>query len=189
MSRTTDTALTARIVEAARRIWHQRGESALTLRAVARAAGTTTPSVYQRFPAKHDLIEAIAVWAQQGMAARILHSRSLEDAFKEYLSFARRHRHEYALFFGPDFPRLFAPGRPRPGFEWVEKQLARRHGGKPEEYEATVYALQSVLHGAASMLVHVPRGALERQIRESCLRACSVLIANPIRPKGKRSKK
>ncbi len=45
MARTTDPELTGKIVEAAFRLFHERGEKGLTLRAVAKAAGTTPPSV------------------------------------------------------------------------------------------------------------------------------------------------
>lgn len=36
-------------------MWSEQGEKALTMRAVARAAKTTTPTVYQRFRDKTDL--------------------------------------------------------------------------------------------------------------------------------------
>ena len=189
MSRTTNVALTPRIVAAARRLWHQRGEDGLTLRAVARAAGTTTATMYQRFPTKHHLIEAIAARTQNAMAASIMRSRDLGHACQIYLRYARRHRHDYTLFYGPSFPRFFAQGKPRPGFDWAMEQLARRHGGKPKDYEVTAYALQNLLHGAASMLVHVPKGALERAIRESCLLGCKALIARPLPPKKRRQQR
>ena len=43
MPRKADARLEGRILDAAYRIWSERGENALTMRAVARAARTTTP--------------------------------------------------------------------------------------------------------------------------------------------------
>ncbi len=44
MPRKPDARLEGRILDAAYRMWSKRGERALTMRAVARASGTTTPT-------------------------------------------------------------------------------------------------------------------------------------------------
>ena len=49
MPRTPDQHLQERILKAAERLWRTRGEKGLTLRGVARHAGTTTTTVYKRF--------------------------------------------------------------------------------------------------------------------------------------------
>ncbi len=56
MPRKADAQLEDRILDAAYELWSKRGEKALTMRAVARAAGTTTPTVYKRFEDKRDLL-------------------------------------------------------------------------------------------------------------------------------------
>jgi TetR/AcrR family transcriptional regulator, cholesterol catabolism regulator len=55
-----DQLLQERILKTAQRLWRTRGESGLTLRAVAREAGTTTPTVYKRFRNKQALRKALA---------------------------------------------------------------------------------------------------------------------------------
>ena len=51
MPRPPDPDLEERILKAARKLWKKGGENALTMRAVAKAAGTkNTPAVYRRFP-------------------------------------------------------------------------------------------------------------------------------------------
>jgi AcrR family transcriptional regulator len=65
MSRKPDADLESRILDAAYKLWSKRGEKALTMRGVAKAAGTTTPTMYQRFRDKSDLM-------------MLLHSRALE---------------------------------------------------------------------------------------------------------------
>jgi AcrR family transcriptional regulator len=62
--RPRDTALDERILEATRELLAERGYAGLTIGAVARAAGTTRPSVYLRFTDKQDL----ATRAIAGMA-------------------------------------------------------------------------------------------------------------------------
>ncbi len=54
-----DKQLQERILKAAQRLWKTRGEHGLTLRAVAREAGTTTPTVYKRFRSKQAIQIAI----------------------------------------------------------------------------------------------------------------------------------
>jgi AcrR family transcriptional regulator len=53
--RPRDAALDERILEATRELLAERGYAGLTIGAVARAAGTTRPSVYLRFADKQDL--------------------------------------------------------------------------------------------------------------------------------------
>ena len=55
-----DQLLQERILKTAQKLWRTRGESGLTLRAVAREAGTTTPTVYKRFRNKQALRKALA---------------------------------------------------------------------------------------------------------------------------------
>ena len=50
MPRTPDPELEDRIVAAAMRLLDRGGEEAITMRAVAQEAGTTTPTIYERFP-------------------------------------------------------------------------------------------------------------------------------------------
>jgi len=51
--------LESRILDAAYRMWSERGEHALTMRAVASASGTTTPTLYERFSNKDDLLSVL----------------------------------------------------------------------------------------------------------------------------------
>ncbi len=180
MSRTTNPVLTEQIVRAARRLWHQRGEKGLTLRAVARAAGTTTPSVYQRFPAKKDLIAAIADQIRLEIGETVAGSSSFEQAFKRYLQFAKRERQEYLMMASSAFGEMFQPGGRRPGLEWGQGMLVRRHGGKPEDYTGTLYAMVSLLHGTANFVLNMPPGALADHIEESCLQTILLLAKRPL---------
>ena len=59
MPRLPDAALEERIVAAAIRLLDRGGESAITLRAVAKEAGTSTPTIYQRFPDRATLMKKL----------------------------------------------------------------------------------------------------------------------------------
>ncbi len=189
MSRTTNPALTEQIVTAARRLWHQRGEKGLTLRAVARAAGTTTPSVYQRFPAKHDLIAAIADQIRFEIGSSVASSHNFEQGVERYLQFAKRQREEYVLLASSALGEIIREDQARPGIEWGRKQLARRHGGKPEDYAGTVYAMASLLHGTASFVLNMAPGTTANEIEESCRQAILALAARPLEPPRSRRKR
>jgi len=56
MPRSPDPALEGRLIAAALRLLDRGGESAITLRAVAKEAGTTTPSIYERFRSREALM-------------------------------------------------------------------------------------------------------------------------------------
>jgi AcrR family transcriptional regulator len=188
LSRTTNPVLTEHIVTAARRLWHKQGEKGLTLRAVARAAGTTTPSVYQRFPAKQDLTIAIANQIRLEIGAAVAGSGTIEKGLARYLQYAKSHKHEYGILNSTAFGQIFGKIKPRPGFEWAQQELVRQHGGKAEDYEATVMAVTCLLHGTASLLLYMPPGALADEVEESCRRAALLLADHPLR-EGKRKPK
>src|SRR3954465_9407748 len=156
MSRTSDPTLTERIISEAHRLWHKGGEEAVTLRAVAQAAKTSTPSVYSRFASKEDLIAELAVRVNRQLAQKIIDSGSLPAACRTYLEVAHKLHREYRLVFGPSWGKVFRKGTPRPGLEWTVRQFVKKHGGDPEQYRSSVYAIWYLLHGTASILQYLP---------------------------------
>src|SRR5215472_18386816 len=86
-----------RILKAAERLWRTRGEHGLTLRAVAREAGTTTPTVYKRFRNKQALRKALADRVRSQLNEQLFAAKSLEEVCRRYLAFVHQHPHEYQL--------------------------------------------------------------------------------------------
>jgi len=76
MPRKADARLEGRILDAAYRIWSRRGEHALTMRAVASASGTTTPTLYERFSNKEDLLSLLRRRARLNLFSAIKPSRT-----------------------------------------------------------------------------------------------------------------
>jgi AcrR family transcriptional regulator len=146
-----DLQLQERILKAAQRLWKVRGPASLTLRAVAREAGTTTPTVYKRFPNKQALHKALADRVRSQLNEYLFASESLEDVCRRYLAFVQQHPHEYQLLLHA-WSDVFHPELPRPGRAWLMTQFANRFGGKPEDYSLAAYALIMLSHGAATVL-------------------------------------
>src|SRR5690349_17916901 len=123
MPRTADEGLEQRILDSAQRLWRARGDTGLTLRAVAHAAGTTTTTVYKRFRNKQQIRFALAERVQRSIAKTVSGSTSIENACRRYLRFAENHPREYQLLFGPGWTQVIGKDRPRPTKEWFQNQF------------------------------------------------------------------
>src|SRR5215813_8787618 len=122
-----DKHLEERILKTAQRLWRTHGEDGLTLRAVARGAGTTTPTLYKRFRSKKALRMALAYRIREELNAQLFSSPTLEDVYRRYLRYAEENPHEYELL-RMSWGHFFSPGSPRPGRAWALAQLAGRFG-------------------------------------------------------------
>jgi AcrR family transcriptional regulator len=178
MPRVADVHLEARIAKAAQRLWRQRGAHGLTLRSVARAAGTTTTTVYKRFPNKDALLVALAELVQRKITARTISAPSIEEGYRQFLRFAETHPHEYGLLWGPAWSEVLGPGRPRPIRGWLLEKFAARFGGRPEDYIRAYYALFLLVHGTANLLSVARDRRSKAEMRDNCLAICDALVAN-----------
>ena len=172
-----DMHLQERILKAAQRLWKKRGEHGLTLREVAREAGTTTPTVYKRFKNKQALQIALAQRFSAQLNEQCFAEQTLENVFKAYLRFAEENPHEYQLLLST-WTDIFHPEMPRPGRVWYLTQLANRFGGKPEEYSRAFYALFLLSHGASSLLAVPGDEVAHNEVRENYYSICNTLLRN-----------
>ena len=178
MPRLADEHLEARIVQAARKLWQTHGAKSLTLRKVARAAGTTTTTVYKRFRNKESLLLALAELAQARITAKTISAATIEHSYRRFLKFADEHPHEYQLLWGPAWAEVLGPERPRPIKVWLLEQFAARFGGKPREYVLNYYALFLLVHGTANLLIVTRDRRMKAEMVNSCLAICDALVAN-----------
>lgn len=178
MPRAADQQLQERIVKAAYRLWRARGEKGLTLRAVAKQAGTTTTTVYKRFRNREALRLAVARRVEQRLVKTVTSSADLKEFVQRYLHFAQTRPQEYRLLYGSAWPEIFGKGRPRPIQDWVLKQLSVRFGGEPQEYVLANLALFLATHGAASLITSTPKNPVNRELGDACLAILNVLLAN-----------
>jgi AcrR family transcriptional regulator len=161
MPRQPDPDLQERILNAAQRLWKKGAEKTLTMRAVAKAAGSNTPAVYRRFRNRQDILRALLRRIQQDVGDALRPARSPEEVCECYLEYALSHPHEYELFYTHAY-RLSPAARSgrtaplrehRPAMALVEERLAERLGGSPAEHTRLSLALWTVAHGTAMILI------------------------------------
>lgn len=176
MSRHADEGLEGHILDAAYALWKRGGEKALTMRAVAKAAKTTTPTVYERFRDKREILEGLRRRAQQNLFKELRGAASLDDFPRIYLDFAVTHKHEYELVH-LDWAARLGRNEPRPSFEMLKERLAADLGGEPADYSRLALSIAALAHGTATLL-HVdgvPENVIAN-LREACLIGFRALI-------------
>src|SRR5215472_6691315 len=99
MPRHPDPDLEERILKAADALWRRGGAKALTMRAVARSAGTNTPAVYRRFKDRQDLIRGILLRVGDRIRAHFEQRQTLEQMADAYVQFALDNPNDYQLFY------------------------------------------------------------------------------------------
>ena len=190
MPRHPDPDLEERVLKAADALWKRGGEKALTMRAVARAAGTNTPAVYRRFKDREDLIHGLLLRISERIRVEFAQGEDLEEMADAYVNWALRQPNDYELFYR--HARLMSPRkgrgalRPiresRPNFALVEKLLAKQSGGTADDHTITALALWAVVHGTSMMLLSqtIPEGH-EETMREACQKAVKAVLEQVVR--------
>jgi AcrR family transcriptional regulator len=185
LPRQADPQLEQRILDAACRLWSRGGEEALTMRGVAKAAGTTTPTLYERYHDREDILRAVRIQTRIELFAVLGDTRSITQACERYLEFALEHPHAYEMLFDgfAQPPSLYEPW---PSFNLMRLRLAQRLGGSPRRHTRLMLSVWSLMHGTAILMIRGGvAGPLRAQMVYSCLDAVEALITEAIRSKGK----
>jgi AcrR family transcriptional regulator len=161
LPRRPDPDLEREILDAAQKLWKKGGEKALTMRAVAKAAGTNTPSVYRRFRDRDDILRGLLQRVRLEIAASLDDAATAREGCERYLEYALGHPHEYELFYQHNYDLYHSPRSSRAGVKPVgqpardamRRKLAAEVGGTYDEREALLTALWMVVHGAAMLLI------------------------------------
>ena len=187
MPRKADARLEGRILDAAYRIWSERGEPALTMRAVARAARTTTPTLYERFAHKSELLALLRHRARRNLFSAIRSSRSPVEACRRALDFFTAHPHDYRLV-SEDWALALARKEPMPSFEFIQRRLAAQLGGEPDRHTRLALSLVALVNGTATLL-HSSNAhkKIHREFHHACITACATLI-QAASPNGRRTR-
>jgi AcrR family transcriptional regulator len=159
--RRADPDLEGKILDAAQKLWKKGGEKALTMRTVARAAGTNTPSVYRRFRDRNDILRGLLQRIRWEIAAQMEGISSPEEGCERYLEYALRHPREYELFFQKQYELFYSARSQRAGFkpkvlpvrDAMRQKVAEKLGGASGDHERLVMALRMAVHGAAMLLI------------------------------------
>ena len=183
MPRHPDPDLEKRILDAAWKLW-QGGDERLSLRTLARNAGTNTPAIYRRFKHRREIVRAMLLRFRRDFYEKISAAPSMEAAVGPYLDFALGQPRRYALFFAHQhLLRQWLPGRKgadrekNPAFFWGLEKLSGELGGPPESHIPLVMSIWSIAHGTASLLIsEAVDPKLEPEMRAECERAVRLLI-------------
>jgi AcrR family transcriptional regulator len=179
-----DPDLEQRILDVSSRLWARGGEKALTMRAVAKAAGTTTPTVYERYRDRDDILCALRLQTRRNLFAALSQTRTLRQAAQRHIEFALDHRHAYeALFDGVAQPPSLH--EPWPSFNLLRERLTQRLGGTPRSNTRLMLALWCLMHGTAMLIIRGRfEGELQTQAVHACLDAFDALIEVAAQAKG-----
>lgn len=176
MPRHIDPEVEGRILDAARKLWRKGGEKALSMRAVAKAAGTNTPAVYRRFRGREEILRAVVRSYQQELFGVLQPCRSLQEVAQRYLDYALRRPREYRLMMSGLLARL---SKTRPSLDYVVNQSSEWLGGRPGDHRALVYAIASLADGTAMFTI---TGFLPEEdfptLHTAFAKAVEVLVAN-----------
>lgn len=176
MPRKADERLEGRIVDAAYKLWSKGGEHALTMRAVANAAGTSTPTLYERFHDKDDLIEFLRERARQRLFAELQPAKTALEVCRLGLAFTLRPGNEYLLF-SSDWGERLGKNVPMPSYDFLKAKLAQELGGRPEDHADLGLTLIFLVHGTAMVLQgEEVKPLVSKRLRKLCLDGCEALI-------------
>jgi AcrR family transcriptional regulator len=184
--RRPDPELEQHILEAASRLWARGGEKALTMRAVAKAAGTTTPTVYERYRDRDDILRSLRTRTRKELFASLSRTRSLREAILGHLQFALEHSHSYEVLFDGvgQPPSIYEPW---PSFNLIRDRVTQRLGGTARQHTRLMLAVWSLIHGTAMLIIRGRfEGALRAQTIHACLDAFESIIESAARSQGRR---
>lgn len=185
MPRHADPELEERILQAADGLFRRGGERSLTMRAVAKAAGTNTPAVYRRFKNRQDLLRGLMLRIAGRIRQYFEQGETIEGMAAAYVDFALKRSNEYRLFY--THANLLNPSRrrgepkpireSRPNFAFAEQMAAREFGGAPEDHTQFALALWALVHGTATLIMNksIPEGH-EEELLVACRTAVKALI-------------
>ena len=185
MPRHPDPQLEQRILDAACRLWARGGEKSLTMRAVAKAACTTTPTVYERYRDRDDILRALRLQTRHELFAALSRTRTLGQACERHLEFALQRSYAYEVLFD-NFAQPPSLHEPWPSFNLFRQRLAQRLGGSPDDHTRLMLALWSLMHGTAMLIIRgQAEGALRTQMIRACVDAVEDIVAAAARSRGR----
>jgi AcrR family transcriptional regulator len=155
------------------------------MRGVAKAAGTTTPTVYERYRDREDILRALRIQTRIELFAALTRTRSLTQACERYLQYALENPHAYEVLFD-GFAQPPSLHEPWPSFNLLRMRLAKQLGGSAREHTRLMLALWSLIHGTAMLMI---RGGvvapLRAQMVHACLDALEAIVGEAARSKGR----
>lgn len=152
MPRAPDPELEKKIVAAAMRLLDRGGESAITLRAVAKEAGTTTPTIYERFRDRDALLRRLVDFLTNQVLIALMPKKSVEELFSEYLRFNCPRPMRFNLMVDTFGTRL-ASGEKMPVYELLKSRISYQLGISGRKSEDLGLAVASLALGTVRGMI------------------------------------
>ena len=178
MPRQADPEIEVRVLKAAQKLWNAGGQNSLTMRAVAEAAGTNTPTLYRRFKDRRALLRALLQKHQDALAKSIRSCKSLQEIAHCVFDYGLNHPREYELIASRI---VITSHQPRPNFEYVVQKAGEWLGGEPEQYRPLIIAVWCLVHGSAMLLINDVIPEHKKAVRSAFDIAVEELIRNHTR--------
>jgi AcrR family transcriptional regulator len=175
MPRTPDPELEDRIAAAVMRLLDRGGEAAITMRAVAKAAGTTTPTLYERFPDRETLMRRVAQGATDEMFSILQAFATVDKMARAYIQFSCAHPKRFDLTVETFGARSVA-GESRPVFELLKSRLTQEVGVTGSKCEDLALAIASLFFGTARGMAAAADTHHAEELRRSSLSALRFLL-------------
>lgn len=177
MPRMPDPCLEDRIVHAALRLMDEMGLEAVTMRSVAAAAGTTTPTIYERFSDREALLDAVRELWQDEVVMELRKAKSVEDMAERFIRVSCKYPRRFDLTVDTFGSRL-ASNAPQPGLDLLRWRVAEETHVRGAEQESLALAIASLAFGATrGMIAAGPHHRRSRDLKKACFSALSLLLA------------
>lgn len=165
-----------KVLDAARKLWDKGGEKALTIRSVAKAAGTNPPALYRRFPTREAILKALVEAYQMEFLKEVESSESLLEFATHALDVALIRPRDFELF-SLSMRRGFVESRPVA--ELFMQRCAKLLGGAQEDHANLAMLISALVRGTVTQLMDDYQLAPNiAQTKAAFKCAAQVLIAN-----------
>ena len=177
MPRAPDPRLEERLVNAALSLLDDHGLEAVTMRSVAAAAGTSTPTLYERFDDRDALVKGLVLRVQDAMISAVWPARNAEGFVKAYIRFSCRYPHRFELGIQTFGSRLVS-AEPMPVLDVLRQILARETAAPSRAVEDLALAVAALVFGTVQgMLAAGPDHRRAMDLQRACLSALKLLLA------------
>jgi len=177
MPRKPDPNLEQAIVDASLRLLDKKGIEALTMREVAKAAHTTTPTLYERFKDRDALLEAVTDVHRDRMIMTLSDEDSLEQAGSKFLAYCRKNPNAVDLLLKRIAMNL-KNRRRGPMYELVRTNLIKVDRLDARDADELTLATSSLIFGTAMLISALGPGNVATELERAMLKAMR-RMANP----------
>jgi AcrR family transcriptional regulator len=152
MPRKADPRLEKAIISAATRLLDKHGLEAVTIRDVAKAAGTTTPTLYERFRDRDALLMGVLDRIAYDMVGRMERTKSVQAIGEVFLDYCARYPNRFDLLHRV-WPPTLPTNRRRPTYELAVRRLQSEFGHSLKDSQAIASSMMAILLGTSVFML------------------------------------